>query len=147
MTWKELLAERRVAKEELATRDEVDRLRALARRSQADAGVEELSEEGRFEHAYAAARALATLVIRASGYRVKQPAAHYNTFLALEAANPGVFAEYAAYFDICRVRRNELSYEGVEVVSETELEELLRKLPAFERAVDKWLRQNRPEIL
>ncbi len=60
--------------------------------------------------------------------------------------DPAAFAKYAVYFDTCRVRRNELSYEGVEVVSETELEEVLRNVPEFQLAVEEWLAKNHPVL-
>jgi hypothetical protein len=37
--------------------------------------------------AYDAARALSMIIVRASGYRPRTVGAHYNTFLALEAAD------------------------------------------------------------
>lgn len=82
MTWKKLLAEKRVAAES-SSADEIGKLLDLARRNLKDAAVETLSDDGRFDCAYGGARALATAIVRAEGYRIKQPAAHYNTFLAL----------------------------------------------------------------
>ena len=145
MTFEELLRQRRVAAEPPGP-DEIAQLRALARRCLADAAIEMMSPEGRFQQAYGAARALATIVVRASGYRARQPGAHYNTFLALEAAERGTFSTHAAYFDICRTVRNELSYDNPEGVSETELKEILRLVPEFKRAVDSWLARHHPEF-
>lgn len=111
MTWQELLDQRRVAREPTG-RDEVAALRRLVSRCLANASIETLSPDGRFERACAAAQTLATIVIRVEGYRVRQPGAHYSTFLALEAADPEAFASFASYFDLCRTLRNELSYNG-----------------------------------
>ena len=120
---------------------------AVSRRNMADSRIEALSDDGRFEHAYGAARTLATIVIRAEGYRVRgQGGAHYNTFLALEAADPGQFAGYAQYFDTCRGKRNELSYDVADVVSRTEVEEILDELGRFERTVEGWLARRWPEL-
>jgi hypothetical protein len=77
---------------------------------------------------------------------VKQPGAHYITFQALEAADPGVFLSYATYFDTCRALRNELTYEGPEGISETELDEILSVAPQFKRAVETWIALNHPEF-
>ena len=145
MTFEDLLAQRRVVAEP-TDRDEIERLRGLVRRYVADSAIGELSLDGRFERAYGAARALATIVVRAAGYRVRQPGGHYNTFLALEAANPEVFLSDAAYFDTCRNLRNELSYVAVDIISEVELEEILEKIPKFETVVKKWLAENHPEL-
>ncbi len=145
MTFAELLKQRRVALEPVGP-DEIVLLRALANRYIADAAIEEMSPEGRFQQAYGAARTLATMVVRASGYRVKQPGAHFSTFLALEAADPGIFLDYATYFDTCRALRNELTYEGPAGISETELEEVLRVVPEFRQAIEAWIALNHPEF-
>lgn len=147
MTWEDLLRERRVAQEP-TDREEIGALRVAAARGIADAAIEELSAEGRFERSYDAARSLSTIVVRASGYRLKKPGGHYNTFLALEAADPMAFAAYAAYFNACREIRNEILYpDGQAEVSETELEELLRKVPEFEHLVEQWLSEKYPRLV
>ena len=121
MPWKGLLEQRKVARE-ATTRAEIDAQMDLAERAIADASIEAVSDDGRFARAYDAARALATVVVRAAGYRVKGPGgAHYNTFLALEAADPARFSAFAAYFNLCREKRNELSYVHPGVVSTSEL--------------------------
>jgi hypothetical protein len=145
MTFEKLLAQRRIVAEP-TDRDETESLRGLVQRYVADSAVKELSMDGRFERAYCAARASATIVIRAAGYRVRRPGGHYNTFLALEAASPKAFSSYAVYFDTCRTLRNELSYKAVDIVSEAELEEILKMVPEFEAAVEKWLAENHPEL-
>lgn len=145
MTWKKLLDAQLVAREP-ARREELAKLRAVAERNLADARIETLSTDGKFGHAYEAARAIATIVVRASGYRVKAArGAHYNTFVALEAADPRRFARHAAYFNACREKRNDLSYELAGVVTGSEAEELLREVPAFQALVDARLRGRHPE--
>jgi hypothetical protein len=47
----------------------------------------------RFILAYDAARTLSLMIVRAAGYRPKTVGGYYNTFLALEAADPA-FARY-----------------------------------------------------
>jgi len=145
MTWKKLLAEKRVAVE-ASSADEIARLLELARRNLGDASVEMLSDDGRFDCAYGAARALATVIVRAEGYRIKQPAAHYNTFLALDAADRNTFEEFATYFDTCRKLRNELSYDAPDVVTETELAEIIDRVTEFEVVVAGWLKARHPEL-
>jgi hypothetical protein len=83
MTCQELLAQRSVERRPPA-KPELRELRALAQRELSDARAQGLSPEGSFEHAYTAARAYATLVIRAEGYRITSGAGgHYHTFQAL----------------------------------------------------------------
>ena len=122
-------------------------MRAVAAQHLADARVVGLSADGKFDRAYGAARVLATIVVRASGYRVRAGGgAHYNTFLALEAADPTAFARYAVYFNLCREKRNELAYVAPERVSEQEVAEILREVPAFARLVEQWLKDRRPTL-
>lgn len=146
MTWEDLLMQKRVAREP-TSRDEVSDLFALVLRYRADASIPGLSDDGRFDRAYGAARTLANIVVRAEGYRVKaQGGGHYNTFLALEAADPAQFMADAAYFDRCRTMRNELSYDATEVVSETEVAELVAEVARFEDRVRVWLANVHPDL-
>lgn len=146
MTWEELLAQRRVAREP-TSKDEIGDLFVLVQRYLADASIAALSDDGRFDRAYGGARTLAQIVIRSEGYRIKaQGGGHYNTFLALEATDPLVFTAAAAYFDQCRAKRNELSYDAADVVSETEVEELLIEVVKFEALVRTWLEGKHPNL-
>ncbi len=98
--------------------------------------------------AYNAARALATVAIRASGYRIKQTGgAHYNTFLALPLAMGAAFEALAAYFDTCRQSRNDLSYDAANVVSQSDAAELLKKTIRFRKDLEEWLRKNHPTLV
>ena len=146
MTWKQLLAENRVVAEP-TSRSEIKDLRAVVHRNLADAQIRKLSDDGRFGHAYDAARILANIIVRASGYRVKsEGGGHYNTFLALKAADP-VFAKKAVYFDSCRRKRNNFLYEQANVVSNTEAEELLFHASGLTLEVDAWLKKHHPNLL
>jgi hypothetical protein len=144
MGWKELLEQRRITRETV-TSLEIANYRELAERALADALLDApLSDDGRFERAYDAARALATLAVRACGYRVRGGGgSHYPTFQALEAAEPGVFEAFAAYFNVCREKRNELSYVAPGGVSRAQVDEILREVPRFRDTVERWLRDHR----
>jgi hypothetical protein len=48
--------------------------------------------------------------------------------------SPSLFAR-AVYFNTCRSKRNELSYEMSGVVSKLEAEELVAEIPEFEAVV------------
>jgi hypothetical protein len=141
-----LLAENRLAAEP-TSRTEIKDLRAVVHRNLADAQIRKLSDEGRFGHAYDAARILANIIVRASGYRVKsEGGGHYNTFLALKTADPA-FAKKAVYFDACRRKRNNFLYEQANVVTNTEAEELLVHATGFSVEVDAWLKKHYPHLL
>jgi len=97
--------------------------------------------------AYNAARTLATVAIRAAGYRVKQfGGLHYNTFLALPAAIGTAHDTLAIYFDGCRQSRNDLSYGAASVVSESDAEELIEKAKELRGLVRDWIRRNHPAL-
>lgn len=122
-------------------------MRSVVRRSLADAQLPGLSDDGRFGHAYDAARTLAVIVVRASGYRIKtEGGGHYNTFLALKVADPA-FAPMAVYLDACRRKRNDFLYEQANVVSSSESEDILVKTTRLAIDVDTWMRKNHPELL
>lgn len=132
---------------EPALKQELDDLRGVVARSLQDAKAINLSADGKFGFCYNAARTLATIVVRAAGYRVKSHGGgHYNTFLALEAADPA-FATISAYFDTCRVKRNEFSYDEADVVSEKEADELESKTAQFAADVKAWLQANHPGMV
>lgn len=146
MTWSELEAQRRVASEP-ASKTEIRELRALCRRNLRDASLEGLSPDGCFSFAYDAARTLATIAIRASGYRIKKTGgAHYNTFLALRIAMGSEFETLAVYFDSCRQMRNDLSYDAASIVSDSDAKELVEKAEGFSICVDTWLKTHHPAL-
>ena len=145
MTWRELLGQRRVAQEQ-TDRQEIETMLRMAQRSLSDAHIRGLSDDGRFGLAYDAARVLANVVVRASGYRVKlEGGGHYNTFQALYAAGPE-FQDTALYFDACRKKRNDFQYEQANIVSKLETEELLLRGMKFTQTVGAWLKANHREV-
>jgi hypothetical protein len=83
-----LLAEKRVALQP-TSKSELEEIRMMAQLNLRDAHVSMISAQGRFEFAYNAARLTATVVVRASGYRVvAKNGHHYFTFQALRASDP-----------------------------------------------------------
>ena len=68
MTWKQLLNEKRVEKRP-ADKEEMHQLRIMVDRRLKDAAISALSEEQRFSIAYDAGQLLATMALRAAGYR------------------------------------------------------------------------------
>jgi hypothetical protein len=109
MTWTKLLANKTVTAIPPA-KGELDNLRSIVTRSLNDVAAAGLSADARFIMAYDAARTLSLMIVRAAGYRPRSVGGHYNTFVALEAADPA-FAGLSAYFDGCRVKRNATEYD------------------------------------
>jgi hypothetical protein len=85
------------------------------------------------------------MVVRASGYRPRTVGGHYNTFLALEVANPA-FAALSAYFDGCRIKRNASEYDFAGGVSETEADALLKTVRQFAIDAEIWIKTHHPAL-
>jgi hypothetical protein len=129
-------------------RREIARLLAVADRDLADANVGGLSLDRRFATAYSAALQLATVVLRASGFRTSSASAgHHATTLSVLAELMGpVQSDRATYLDACRRTRNQADYDRIDVVSEPDLLELLDDTLAFRDEVLTWLQRNHPGV-
>ncbi len=144
MSWAKLLADNRVTALP-ASKGELDNLRSIVARSLKDVETSGLSADARFVMAYDAARTLSLLIVRAEGYRPRTVGGHYNTFLALEAADPA-FATLSAYFDGCRMKRNACEYDFAGGVSDTDAEGLLVTVQQFEMDAEAWIRTRHPQL-
>jgi hypothetical protein len=107
-----------------------------------------LSLERRFATAYSAALQLATIVLAASGLRATaQRGHHVVTWQVLrELMGPDVGGT-AVYFDSCRALRNRSDYDRVGVVSQAEVDEVLRETDAFRGQVVGWLSREHPRLV
>lgn len=144
MSWKQLLANRNVTQEP-PSKAELDNLRSIVARSLRDVGVPGLSADARFVMAYDAARTLSLMVVRASGYRPRSVGGHYNTFLALESAD-AKFAKLSAYFDGCRMKRNDCEYDYAGGVTDTDAEGLLKTVEQFALDAEAWISKHHPSL-
>ena len=145
MSWAKLLASNKVTLQP-TTKAELDSLRSIVARSLSDVTAKGLSADARFVMAYDAARTLSVMIVRSAGYRPKSVGGHYNTFLALEAAEPA-FAPLSAYFDGCRTKRNVSEYDGAGGVTDTEAEELLKTVLQFAKDAEAWIKANHPQFV
>jgi len=147
MTWQQLLRARRVQRHR-ATKSELDSLRAVVERDFADASLTGLSEDRRFATAYNGVLQLAAMAIACAGYRVTARQGHHETaFAALELALGPPAARFAKYFNTCRRKRNLVDYNFANVVTETELIELLKEAAEFRTAVEEWVTRNHPHLV
>jgi hypothetical protein len=128
------------------SKPEIDDMRAIVARSLTDSALP-LFPDNKFSLVYNAARTLAAMAVYAAGYRVKhRGGGHYNTLLALRAAmGPSIHA-LADYLEDCREKRNELSYEAANVVTETEANELVTKTQELQTLVEAWIGRNYPHL-
>ena len=104
-----------------------------------DAHVDGISAQGRYEFAYNAARLMATIAVRASGYRVTAKSGHhYFTFQALQASAPA-FLKMAIYFDQAREKRNDFSYDAPVLISDTDADDLVQAVEQFQLDCEAWI--------
>ena len=130
------------------SRPEIHRLLAVADRDLKDASIKGLSVDRRFATAYAAALQLATVVLRASGYRASSSAGghHWRTIKLLPTLMGLQQQERGLYLDSCRRARNQGDYDRIGVVSESELLELLGDALGFRNEVLAWLSTKHPDL-
>lgn len=143
MSWKQLLDERRV-EPHTTSRAEIESLRAAVERNLKDAAVRTISADNRFGIAYDAALLVVKLVVACAGYRVKGWGAHRTSFEALQLAMGPGHSRTAGYLDRCRRKRNDLSYDAADVVSETEADELLRRAEELFSQAEEWISRSHP---
>jgi len=111
-----------------------------------DAHVVGISAQGRYEFAYNAARLMATVVLRASGYRViAKTGHHYFVFQALQASEPA-FVKMAIYFDSARDKRNDFSYDAPVLVTDTDADDLVKAVEQFQMDAEVWIRAKFPSL-
>lgn len=137
---KGLLAEHKTSK------DEINELRKAAHRGLRDAGVKGLSLDGRFKFAYETAVVFAKMALACGGYRAKSRGAHHTTFVALPLVMGSSVSADADYFDRCRRKRNELTYERSDVVSSRDAEDVLLEATKFGDTVEDWISDHYPEF-
>lgn len=139
MTWQQLLTANRVHAHK-TSRQELDSLRAVIERDLKDSAIAELSEDRRFATAYNAVLQLAKMVIACAGYRIGARQGHHETTsIALELALGRSVSNFVDYFDTCRRKRNAVDYSFANVVTETELTELLEKAGQFRDLAEDWI--------
>lgn len=108
----------------------------LVERDLKDAQLEGLSEDRRFATAYGAALNLASYVIRTQGYRVTGKIGHHKITFDVAAAILGKKSQdLIDFFDLCRRKRNKLDYDAADIVSETEVKELIENAMLFKKLV------------
>ena len=144
MTWTDLL-NRKCVTAAPTSKTEIDNLRSIVSRSLANVAVAGVSTDIRFILAYDAARTLSLMIVRAEGYRPRAVGGHYNTFLALEAADPA-FAALSSYFNNCRMLRNQSEYDFAGGVSDTDVDQLLQELKQFATDAEAWITARHPHL-
>lgn len=128
------------------SQQELDDLRSVVDRDLADAALVGLSDDRSFATAYNAVLQLAKMAIACAGYRVSGSAHHQTAFQAMELTLGSAAANYAAYFDACRRKRNQLDYDVAQVATQTESQEMLMKAKEFQAFVEAWIAKHHPQL-
>ena len=128
------------------SQEELQALYAVVERDLNDARIPELSTDRRFATAYNAVPQLATMVIACAGYRVVGLGHHQTTLRAFSIAMGASVSGYAAHFEQCRRKRNQVDYDMANVASESEAEDLLEKAQEFKELVRTWIKKHHPQF-
>ena len=127
---------------------EVAALLAIAARELADGALTGMSADGRFDHAYAAVRALSQAALRANGYAVpKGGREHERVIESLKFTLGGSWNEEADYFDRCRRRRHQSMYEASGVCGVADAEDLLERAKKLQHAIIVWLKNAHADLM
>jgi len=107
----------------------------------------DLSAGWKFAIAYNAALRLCSILLYLSGYSAVRDQKHYRSIAALPLILGDEIKEISDYLDRCRVKRGEITYESISVVSQKEAEELIQTVQDLHRMVVKWVEDNHPGFI
>lgn len=117
----------------------IRRLLLAAERNIADAHVEAVSHENRFDAAYKAIMQLANLALQAHGYRtLTSKPGHHQTMLQLLVKTVGIDHGTMVVLDALRKQRNVSDYSG-DIVSESAMNECIVQAEHLLMVVREWL--------
>lgn len=127
-------------------RNDIQRLLHAAQRNLADAKVDAVSEESRFDAAYKCIMQCAMTALRASGYRTStsQPGHHQTAIQALPLT-VGLDSRTMVLLDSLRKQRNISDYNG-DPVSQSLLEACVHEAEAMLALVQTWLATTHPDL-
>jgi len=113
----------------------------------ADAHVEAVSPETRFDAAYKAIMQTALVALMANGFRpdTKRPG-HHMTVLQSLPTTIGLPSERMTVLDSLRRKRNSSDYTG-EDVDDISADNCIREAEQLLREVTAWLKKNRPDLV
>ena len=123
------------------------RMLAAAERNLADARLQALSAENRFDAAYKAILQCAMVALRANGFRTltSQPG-HHQTALQSLPLTIGLERDRMILLDALRKQRNLADYEGDPVTAQT-VAEGVAQAERLLADLRKWLEAKKPELV
>jgi hypothetical protein len=129
-----------------SSREEIEKLLAIAQRDIRDARGGSISDDWRFGIAYNAALKLCTILLYAEGYRSTATLGHYRPLQALSLILGAERKADADYLDACRIKRNMVEYQYVGGATDVDANELIEFAETLERDVLDWLKLRHPEL-
>lgn len=114
------------------SKEEIDDLFKIVERDLNDSKATEVSYDWQFGIAYNAALKLATILVRAAGYRVKGQGHHMNTIALIPDFLGKDKKEYSDYLDTCRRMRNRVEYSQVGGATKKDVVELQEFVVEFQ---------------
>jgi hypothetical protein len=132
-------------RKEASSRQEIKGLVSIVDRDLSDAEVEVISDDRRFEAAFAAARTLASIALRASGYRATGQAHHQHTIESLEFTITAD-AKLIQRLRTLSKKRNATSYDHAGNVSAQDVSLAIQTASELQKLVLPWLERNHPRL-
>lgn len=125
----------------------IGRLLRAADRNLADAKLQALSTDNRFDAAYKSIMQCAMVALWAKGYRTStsQPG-HHQTAIQTLPKTLGVSAQTVIVLDALRKQRNASDYEG-DPVSGKALDSCLQEAGKLRAMLQQWLESEYPELV
>ena len=125
----------------------IGKLLAAAARNIADAKLQGLSTENRFDAAYKAIMQLAMVALNANGYRtMTSKPGHHQTAIQTLSTSVGLAPAKVIVLDALRKQRNLSDYSG-DLVPDAAAAECLASASELLTHVRAWLAANRPDLL
>lgn len=146
MSLENLVKTRQLEPHETDVRQVADLLAAI-RRGIADAKVEAISEETRFDAAYRAIMNCAMLALWANGFRPSRSApGHHQTMIQTLVTSAGLERSEVQLLDTFRIKRNAIDYTG-EMIDDASLDECILASERLLAFMLEWLKNNRSDLI
>jgi HEPN domain len=134
-------------KAEPTSPEEIRDLLGIVSRDLADASVEAISDDRRFEAAFSAARTAANAALRACGYRTTTQQGHHQKTIESLELTLGAEPMLIQKLRVLSKKRNATSYDAAGNVSQQELDQAIQVAHQLQDSVITWLRKNHPELM
>lgn len=125
----------------------IQRLLEAAKRNIADAQVQAVSNENRFDAAYKAIMQMANAALQASGYRtLTSKPGHHQTMIQTLQKTIGLDHESLIVLDALRKQRNVADYSG-DLVANSAVVECAAQAKRLWTLLNEWLKETYPDTL